>query len=73
MLVCMWVMRSPPGEYSITKHTWSAVWKQPCRFTRKGWWEELIVSKILFSHIRLKSQIYAHKRKKTVNNNNSIF
>jgi len=36
MLLWMCVIRSPPGEYSITKHTWSGVWKHPYRFTKKG-------------------------------------
>lgn len=53
MLVWMWVIRSPPGEYAITKHTCSSVWKQPCRLTRKGWREALMTSKILFSQTRL--------------------
>lgn len=54
-LLWMWIMRSPPGKYSMTKQTWSLVWKQPWSLTRNGWREALIISKILFSLIRLRS------------------
>lgn len=53
-LLWMWIMRSPPGKYSMTKQTWSLVWKQPCRLTRNGCLDALIISKILFSLIRLR-------------------
>lgn len=46
-------IRSPPAEYSITKHTCSGVWKQPKRFTRKGCPALVTAAKIRFSHIRL--------------------
>lgn len=46
-------IRSPPAEYSITKHTCSGVWKQPNRFTRKGCPALVTAAKIRFSHIRL--------------------
>lgn len=49
-------MRSPPGKYSMTKHTWSLVWKQPWRLTRNGCLDALIISKILFSLIRLRKK-----------------
>lgn len=52
----MWIIRSPPGKYSMTKHTWSLVWKQPWRLTRKGCREALIISKILFSLMRLQKK-----------------
>lgn len=46
-------IRSPPAEYSITKHTCSGVWKQPKRFTRKGCPALVTAAKIRFSHIKL--------------------
>lgn len=51
----LWIcsIRSPPAEYSITKHTCSGVWKQPNRFTRKGCPALVTAAKIRFSHIRL--------------------
>lgn len=52
----MWIMRSPPGKYSMTKQTWSLVWKQPWRLTRNGCLDALIISKILFSLIRLQKK-----------------
>lgn len=49
-------IRSPPAEYSITKHTCSGVWKQPKRFTRKGCPALVTAAKIRFSHIRLEKR-----------------
>lgn len=49
-------MRSPPAVYSMTKHTCSGVWKHANRLTRNGWREPLTVSKMRFSHIRLKAR-----------------
>lgn len=54
----MWIMRSPPGKYSMMKQTWSLVWKQPWRLTRNGCLDALIISKILFSLIRLQKKIH---------------
>lgn len=50
----MCIIRSPPAVYSMTKHTCSGVWKHANKLTRKGWWELLTVSKIRFSHMRLR-------------------
>lgn len=50
----MCIIRSPPAAYSITKHTCSLVWKQAKRLTRNGCRTLFTVSKILFSHIRLR-------------------
>ena len=40
--VCICIVRSPPISYSMTKHTWSLVWKHANRFTRNGCLIEMI-------------------------------
>ena len=52
----MCIIRSPPAAYSMTKHTCSCVWKHANRLTRNGWRTLFTVSKILFSHIRLRKR-----------------
>lgn len=54
--VWMCIIRSPPAVYSITKHTCSGVWKHANRLTRKGWCDMFTISKMRFSHIKLREE-----------------
>lgn len=54
--VWMCIIRSPPAVYSITKHTCSGVWKHANKLTRKGWCDMFTISKMRFSHIRLRQE-----------------
>lgn len=54
--VWMCIIRSPPAVYSITKHTCSGVWKHANKLTRKGWCDMFTISKMRFSHIRLREE-----------------
>lgn len=54
--VWMCIIRSPPAVYSMTKHTCSGVWKHANKLTRKGWCDMFTISKMRFSHIRLREE-----------------
>lgn len=56
----MWLIRSPPLTYSITKQRWACVWKQECKLTKKGCRSWLAASKTRFS-MRMLRKVYQYQ------------